>query len=344
MEIVSFISFLCLTASQKWEVRKAVVRRVKSGESVAAVARSVPFSVRTVYRWMARYSLGGWSGLKNRKKSGRPRKWTEEHAEWIYRTVVDKTPQQLKFEFALWTVNRLRQAFYDEFKVQLSATTVRRILKTLKLSPQRPKRRAVKYCPQQVKRWKTKTFPKIAKKARKAGALIVFADESGLDSQCVYGRTWGPVGQTPVVRVANSKFRLSMLAAISPDGEMYFVVREGTTTSQTFIEFLEKIQQETDRKILLVVDSASIHKAGIVQEWAEENQARCEIYYQPTYSPEVNPVELLWALIKRTVSQQVSRTKAQLRANLEAALKELQETPDKVRTFFKEKDCAYILG
>ena len=228
--------------------------------------------------------------------------------------------------------------------MQLSDSTLRRILKTTGLTPRRPRIRAARYSADRVERWKSETFPEIAGQARKSGAAIVFADEAGLDSQCVYGRTRGPRGKTPVVRVANARFRLNMLAAISPEGDVSYMVHDGRTTSATFVRFPERIQRETDGKILLIADNASIHKAGIVKKWLAESKSRCEIFYQPTYSPEVNPVELLRSLIKRTVSRQVSRTKARIRANLEAALKSLQETPDKVKALFREKDCAYVLG
>ena len=160
------------------EIRKHVVLRVKSGETVASVARRVPFTARTIYRWIVRFSLGGFNNLKDRKRTGRPREWTKEHSEWIYKVVVDQTPQQCKFEFVLWTAQRLRQAFYQEFGVSISVWTVRRILRILGLTPQRPKRRATKYNPRDVKRWKDEDFPRIAKRAKELGAAIVFADES----------------------------------------------------------------------------------------------------------------------------------------------------------------------
>ena len=344
MEIKSFLAFLCLTASQKFEVRKQVVERIMSGDSVASTARSVPFTARTIYRWVVRFSLGGFNNLKDRKRTGRPRKWTEEHAEWIYKVVVDRTPQQCKFEFALWTAQRLRQALWQEFGVRTSIWTVRRILRMLGLTPQRPKRRSVKYSPAKVKKWKDEKFPRIVKRAKELGATIVFADESGLSSQCVYGRTWGIKGKTPVVRVANSRFRLNMFAAISPEGGIYFMVHEGRGTAERFCQFLENTLRESGKKIFVVVDNCSIHKAKKTKEWVAEHAGECEIFYLPTYSPEVNPVELTWALVKREVSQQLSKTKAQMRANLEAALASLKESPEQVQAFFREADCKYILA
>ena len=78
----------------------------------------------------------------------------------------------------------------------------------------------------------------------------------------------------------------------------------------------------------------------MAKEWIAEAKGECEIYYQPTNSPEANPVELLWALIKR----QVSKSKAQLRANLKAALRSLRASPEEVWALFREADRKYILA
>ncbi len=49
--------------------------------------------------------------------------------------------------------------------------------------------------------------------------MIAFADESGLAAQSVCGHTGNLCGQTPVVRVANGRFRLHRLAASGPEGQ-----------------------------------------------------------------------------------------------------------------------------
>ncbi len=174
--------------------------------------------------------------------------------------------------------------------------------------------------------------------------MIACADESGLAAQSVSGRTWGPCGQTPVVQVASGCFRFHRLAASSPEGQLHDTVREGPVTAEVFREFLKRIAEAADRKILLVVDHCSIHRARIIQEWLEANQAPVELYFQPPYSPPVNPVELLWALVQRRVRRELSKTEAQLRDNLEAAFQSLQKAPEQVRAFLREADCKYILA
>ncbi len=67
---------------------------------------------------------------------------------------------------------------------------------------------------------KTEKFPQILPRAQELGALLACADESGLASQSVSVRTGGPCGQAPVVRVAGGRFRLPLLAASSPEGQL----------------------------------------------------------------------------------------------------------------------------
>ena len=191
--------------------------------------------------------------------------------------------------------------------------------------------------------WKERNFPEIAQCARKLGATVVFVGESGLDAHCVYGRTWGRKGKTPVVRVSNSKYRVSILAAMGPDGSLHCRLHEGSVTGAVFLTFPGQVARESEGKVIVVADNASSRKSGLVLAWMAEHAAECEIEFQPTYAPEVNPVELLRAWVKREASQRASRTKAALKRNLEAALETVKASPERVRAFCKERDCKYII-
>ncbi len=295
------------------------------GKSVAQIKSCVPFSIRTIYRWISRFLLGGMESLQDRKRTGRPRPGTDRHLAWIRIVVLDQDPNQYQFECAGWTAQR-----------------VRRILRRLGLPPQRPQRRATRCDPAAVQRWKDEEFPQVLRRAQELGALIACADESGLAAQSVSGRTGGPCGQTPVGRVASGRFRL--LAASSPEGQLYYTVREGPVTAEVFREFLKRIAKEAERKILLVVDHGRIHRARTIREWLEENQAAIELYFQPPYSPQVNPVERLGALVQRRVRRELSKTEAKLRDNLEAACQSLQKALEQMHAFLRKADCKSILA
>src|SRR5256885_2095313 len=80
--------------------RCAAFRMAESPEVVAAV---LGINRSTMYGWLAQYRRGGWGALKAKPLSGRPPKLDGKKIKWIYDTVTQKSPLQLKFEFALWT-------------------------------------------------------------------------------------------------------------------------------------------------------------------------------------------------------------------------------------------------
>jgi len=72
------------------------------------------------------------------------------------------------------------------------------------LSPQKSLYRAYQADPEAVEQWKSATFPKIQKQAKKAKATIYFTDEVSVHCDCHADTTWAPVGRTPVVQATGA--------------------------------------------------------------------------------------------------------------------------------------------
>jgi transposase len=84
-------------------MRIRAVQSVQEGESPEVVARALRITSRAMYRWLAAYRRGGRNTLKTKPLSERPPKLDDKKLKWIYDTVTQKNPLQLKFTFALWT-------------------------------------------------------------------------------------------------------------------------------------------------------------------------------------------------------------------------------------------------
>ena len=121
---------------------RAVQRIEEDGETPSEVMRELGFARTVVYSWLAKYRAGGVDALRALPIPGRPPKLTERQRAWVYRTVTENNPPQLKFEFAIWTRAMVRDLIQRQYGVTLSLGSVGRLLRSMGLTPQRSVRRA----------------------------------------------------------------------------------------------------------------------------------------------------------------------------------------------------------
>lgn len=323
------------------QLRRDAVKRVESGESPEAVAAGLGINRRTIYRWLSAYHYGGEQALAARRIPGAPAKLDARQMAQLSRMIRDKTPLQFKFEYALWTLAIIRELIARQFGVKLSEVSVGRLMKRLGFTAQRPLYRAWQQNPERVQSWQDTEYPGIAKRAKKEGALIFFADEAGIRSDNHAGTTWAPVGQTPVVKATGARFGFNMLSAVNALGHFRFMTVEGTVTATVFREFLKRLITGMERKIFLIVDGHPTHKAKLVRQFVADNHDRIELFLLPPYSPELNPDELVWGNVKTRIAKMAVQTKDQLKAVVHASLCRLQKTPALVSSFFHTPSCRY---
>lgn len=92
----------------------------------------------TIYEWHQRWREGGVDGLANRPKSGRPGKADARYCKML-EEVLEQEPAELGYDFALWTVDRLRMHLEKETGVSLSAGRFRALLRKHDYVYRRPK-------------------------------------------------------------------------------------------------------------------------------------------------------------------------------------------------------------
>ena len=323
------------------KLRRDSIARIENGESPEDVAIGLGFNRRTIYRWLSAYHYGGENALAAKPLSGAPPKFDGKNLAKLSKMIREKTPQQFKFQFALWTLSIIREVIKQKFEINLSEVSVGRLMKRLGFSPQRPLYRAWQQDPVLVQQWQDKVYPKIARRAKREGALVMFADEAGIRSDFHAGTTWSPLGQTPVVRATGARYGLNMISAVSAQGQFRFMVVDGSVNATVFCGFLQKLMTGMDRKIFLVVDGHPAHRAKLIQRFVEKNSERIELFYLPPYAPELNPDELVWNHVKTRVGKVAVQTKETLKRAVESTLHRLQKLPNVVASFFQTPTCKY---
>jgi transposase len=324
------------------EIRIEAVKAVQAGETPSAVARRMGLYTNRLFVWLAAYRSGGWQALRARKAMGRPKRLDAKQIRWIYQTVTTKNPLQFKLPFALWTRAQICGLIRQRFSVKLSLVSVGRLLAQLGLTCQKPLFRAYQQDRSLVERWLKQEYPKIRAQAKREKAEIFFEDESGVRSDFHSGTTWAPRGKTPVVRVTGQRFSLNMISAVSPRGELRFMVVRGGVGAGVFIDFLRRLMHGQRRPIYLIVDGHPSHRSKKVKAYVESLQGKLRLFFLPPYSPELNPDELVWNDVKNNgVGRTLVHSPADLMRAVVGRLRHLQKSPAIVRSFFRAPETRY---
>ena len=322
--------------------RTQAIKMLRFGFSVKDVADYFEVTQRAVYHWVSIFAESGQNGLLAKKGAGRPPKLDSEKMWWLARTVRDNTPNQLKFDFGLWTLRLIGELIERQFDIHLSKVTVGKIMAHLGFTPQRPLHRAYQQDTALVEKWRTEELPVLRERAQKIGARIMFADEASMRTDYHAGTTWAPRGRTPVVGATGQRVSVNMMSAVGLNGEFEFMLVDGRGTGETFKWFLEQLMLGATKPIILVVDGCSIHKAKEVKEYVESTKGMLELYFLPPYSPQLNPDEQVWKNIKEYVAKQFPKDRLELREMLKKALERLKSMPEIVKGFFGHPDCGFV--
>lgn len=113
---------------------------------------------------------------------------------------------------------------------------------------------------------------------------------------------WVPPEETdPVVYHAPTRRSVALFGAVNlRRGQMHALFSE-PFNGETFVVFLATLlrRRARDKKLLLISDNAAYHKSAEVRQFLADHQATLQLLYLPPYSPDLNPIERVWKLIRR---------------------------------------------
>lgn len=327
------------------ERRRRAVRLREQGMLVNDVARECELSRGTVIAAHKSYRSGGWAEVAL-KPRGRPkgvgRRLSSEQEREIQKLICDKTPDQIKMPYALWSRTAVMELIAQRFKTKLPVRTVGLYLERWGFTPQKPMKKAYEQRPVEVKAWLDNSYPVIAQRAKAEGAEIHWGDETGLRSDDVRGRSYAPKGETPVVRVNSKRENVGLISTVTNQGKVRWMVLDGALDSDQLITFLKRLVKDAKRKVFLILDNLRVHHARLVKAWLAKHQDEIEVFYLPSYSPELNPDEMLNADLKQAAAAKApARTKGQLLKVTTSHLRKLQKSPERVKRYFEHAPVKY---
>jgi transposase len=334
-----------LSTDAQQQLRHQAIRLREDGRTCDEIALVVGVHPSTISVWWQAYQKQGMAGIEIKKRGrrlGQGRRLDAKQEEQLRRLLMDKTPDQLKLPFALWTRRAVQDLVRRRWSIELPIRTVGDYLKRFGFTPQKPLKRAYEQNPKAVQRWLDDEYPAIAKRAKEEGAEIHWGDETGLRNDSQHGRSYAPRGKTPAIRLSAKRQRINLISSITNQGKVRFMTYHEKMNADVLIRFMTRLIKDADQKTFLVLDNLRVHHSKKVKAWLADHQDQIEVFYLPSYSPEINPDEYLNCDLKAGVhSRPPTRTKGDLKRKTITHLRRVQKLPERVKSYFQHPKIAY---
>lgn len=334
-----------LCPQAQYELRKLVIRLRKKGVANKQVAEIVGTTASHASAIWRAYERNGMDAIKLKvrgRRHGAKRRLTAEQETAIKKLLVDKTPDQLKLPFALWTRDAVRLMIRQQFKIDLPVRTTGDYLKRWGFTPQKPVKRAYEQDPKKIAQWLETAYPDIAARAKQEKAEIHWGDETGIQSDVYNAKGFAPKGKAPIIHLNAKKNSISMISAITNNGKVRFMLYRETMTGKVLISFMSRLIKDTDRKVFLILDNLRVHHGKKAAEWLDVNREKIEVFFLPPYAPEYNPDEYLNGDLKQKIRSGIpSRSQDDLTRKTRSFMKTLQNRSHHVKKYFKHPSVAY---
>ena len=158
----------------------------------------------------------------------------------------------------------------------------------------------------------------------------------------VVGRSYAPLGKTPVVRATGQRFGCSMISAITNRGALAFMVFQGKFEAKGFVEFIKRLLKQASGRLYLIVDGHPVHRSSLAKRFVAANATRLRLIILPGYCPELNPDELLNQDVKtNALGKSRPTNRAEMVATVRGHLHRRQKQPALIQNLFQEKHVRY---
>lgn len=245
-------------------------------------------SRKTIYNWLTRWEDQKLRGLYDQKRRGRTPKLDAEQEVQI-KDWVKETPKSL---------NKVAARVEKEWDIQISKSTLKRLLKKFNMLWKRLKRRTSKNAQEWELEVKLPTLAELKEQEKRGEINLRYFDESGITLTPYVPYAWQEKGERITVKSSTSK-RINLLGLMNRNQELHYEIHTGKVDSEVVIKFFDKFSENLEQKTVVILDQAPIHTSDkFLEKVAEWQRKNLEFFWLPPYSPHLNLIELLWRFIK----------------------------------------------
>lgn len=276
--------FYKLPAPVRADRRIQAYKMLDTGKDKYETASFFDVHYKTIERWI-RLRAQFEKNNGHDQKRGNP---TEQHLltlkqqEKIVKAITTSTPEKEGVHTFLWSRRAIIEYVQTKFSIKITDRTVSKYTKRWGLSVQRPAKQAVEQDAEKVRIWVEETYPALQVRAKKEGAVIQWGDETNININTNYQKTYAFKGKTPTMKIPARKTSCSMVSTVSNQGMTRYMVYKGGMNAKLFRVFLNRLIKDVDQKVFLILDNLRVHHAKIIQAWQQKHQDKIEIFFPAT--------------------------------------------------------------
>lgn len=304
--------------TQKAFVRMQAIRAVMMGFDHQQVVAIFMKTRRTIDEWIRRFNESGIDGLIDKPRAGRPRVITPEQSQ-CYKQIIEKPALA---DETHWTARKFHGYIRREFDHEVGYRTVVRWLhesgfrlKVPQPWPDRQDEQAREAFVEELRQW-----------LADESIDLWYLDETGIEGDPRPRRRWTPKGKTGRVTKNGDHLRVNVTGMVCPRTGQFYALEFSHSDGDIFQVFLQHANADVSRerpRNLLICDNASWHKRKST-DWGD-----FEPIFLPPYSPDLNPIERLWLILKAEwFTDFIAKTEDALTERLDQALRWLIDRQD----------------
>ncbi len=132
-------------------------------------------------------------------------------------------------------------------------------------------------------------------------------------------RGWYLTGKHIITPINYTREKFHSFGALGDDGMFCCRFYENANTD-AFLDFLENLQRQYGKKLLLFIDNVSYHKSNRVKEFIKKSKRKIIIRYFPAYTPELNPIEIQWREEKKGTANTFFANSSEMQSHMQKRL------------------------
>ncbi len=273
------------------------------GRPPTEISRTLFCSRTTVYALVGRFVREGRAVFDDRQRRGPKPLLCEEANERIERLVEEDSPTEHGWLRSRWSCKLLAVQLLGERAVLASRETVRRALHRLDFRWRRPRPVPPERDSEEQIEQKRARLEDVLRMTEEPGSF--FQEETKLETNPKVGFCWMRRGDQRPLRTPGTNRKVWISGVLNfATGRFHWVSGE-RRNDELFIRLLDKLRKtyRCHKQLRLAVDNDGSHTSKRVERYVEDSGGRVRLYPLPSWSPESNPVELVWWSLHEAVSR-----------------------------------------